>query len=300
MNPNRLSTVLIFFRMVNTMRTSTSGNLHGSNKQGLFGLFGNSSSNARLLQIEAQAKLDAIDKSQGIIEFHMDGTIVTANDNFLSCLGYRLDEVQGQHHRIFCDTAYANSNDYRAFWEKLNRGEFDSNEYKRLGKGGKEAWIQASYNPIMDLNGKPFKVVKFATDVTDQKLRNSEFEAKIDAIDKSQGTIEFNMDGTIVIANENFLNVVGYRLDEVRGQHHRTVCDPAYVQSNEYRMFWEKLNRGEFDSGQYKRFGKNGKEVWIQASYNPIMDLNGKPFKVVKFATDITDQKKMELMEKTS
>jgi methyl-accepting chemotaxis protein len=274
------------------MARSTLKNSTAPKKQGLFGLFRNGSN---LEQIETQAKLNAIDKSQAVIEFHMDGTIVTANDNFLNCLGYQLNEVQGQHHRMFADPSYANSNEYRAFWEKLNRGEFDSGEYKRLGKGGKEVWIQASYNPIYGKNGQPFKVVKFATDVTSQKLKNAEFEAKIDAIGKSQGTIEFNMDGTVITANQNFLNVLGYSLNEVKGQHHRTVCEPAYAQSNEYRMFWEKLNRGEFDTGQYKRFGKNGKEVWIQASYNPIMNLNGKPYKVFKFATDITAQKKMEL-----
>ncbi len=279
------------------MNTSISKKSSVKKKGGLFGLFGNGSNTQ---QIEIQAKLDAIDKSQAVIEFEMDGTIITANDNFLNCLGYRLDEVQGQHHRMFADPTYAKSNEYRAFWGKLNRGEFDSGEYKRLGKGGREVWIQASYNPIIDDKGKPFKVVKFATDVTDQKIKNSEFEAKIDAINKSQGTIEFNMDGTVITANQNFLNVLGYRLDEVQGQHHRTVCEPSYAQSNEYRMFWAKLNEGEFDAGQYKRFGKNGKEIWIQASYNPIMDLNGKPYKVVKFATDITAQKKMELNVKNT
>jgi len=274
------------------MSSPTLQNSTASKKTGLFGLFGNGSNTH---EIEIQAKLDAIDRSQAVIEFNMDGTIITANDNFLNCLGYRLDEVQGQHHRMFAEPSYADSNEYRAFWEKLNQGKFDSGEYKRLGKGGKEVWIQASYNPILDKNGQPFKVVKFATDVTKEKLRNAEFEAMIDAIGKSQGTIEFNMDGTVITANQNFLNVLGYSLDEVRGQHHRVVCDPAYAQSEEYRMFWEKLNEGKFDAGQYKRFGKNGKEIWIQASYNPIMDLNGKPYKVVKFATEITAQKKMEL-----
>ncbi len=276
------------------MNTSTLKNPQATHKKGLFGLFGNGS-NSQLKQIETQAKLDAIDKSQAVIEFNLDGTIITANDNFLNCLGYQLHEVQGQHHRMFAEPSYANSNEYRAFWEKLKRGEFDSGEYKRLGKGRKEVWIQASYNPIFDQNGKPFKVVKFATDITEQKLKNAEFEAKIEAIEKSQGTIEFNMDGTVITANQNFLNVLGYKLEEVRGQHHRTVCEPSYAQSAEYREFWEKLSRGEFDTGQYKRFGKNGKEIWIQASYNPIMDLNGRPYKVIKFATDITAQKKMEL-----
>ncbi|MBT5958336.1 MAG: PAS domain-containing protein, partial [Nitrospina sp.] len=239
---------------------------------------------------EMQAKLDAINKSQGVIEFNMDGTVITANDNFLKVLGYTLEEAVGVHHKNFCEESYARSNEYRQFWEKLNRGEFNEGEYKRIGKGGKEVYIQASYNPIFDPNGRPFKVVKFATDITDQSLENAEYRGKIDAISKSQGVIEFNMDGTVITANENFLNVLGYTLDEAIGVHHREFCEKSYAQSNEYRQFWEKLNRGEFNEGEYKRIGKGGKEVYIQATYNPIFDPNGKPFKVVKFATDITGQ----------
>jgi methyl-accepting chemotaxis protein len=248
----------------------------------------------RMRNAEYEGKVEAIGKSQGTIEFNLDGTVITANDNFLNVMGYSLQEAKGQHHRVFCETSYAESNEYRMFWEKLNRGEFDAGEYKRIGKGGKEIWIQASYNPIFDLNGKPFKVVKFATDVTRQKMEAAESQAKLDAIDKSQGTIEFNLDGTVITANDNFLNVMGYTLSEGVGQHHRVFCEDSYTKSNEYKMFWEKLNRGEFDSGEYKRIGKGGKEVWIQATYNPIMDLNGKVYKVIKFATDITEKKKME------
>jgi methyl-accepting chemotaxis protein len=173
----------------------------------------------------------------------------------------------------------------------LNRGEYQAAEYKRIGKGGKEVWIQASYNPIMDLNGKPFKVVKFATDVTEQKLRDADYVGQIAAIGKSQAVIEFKMDGTVLTANDNFLKTLGYRLEEIQGQHHSMFVEPSYKQSSEYREFWAALNRGEYQAAEYKRIGKGGKEVWIQASYNPIMDLNGKPFKVVKFATDVTPQK---------
>jgi methyl-accepting chemotaxis protein len=248
----------------------------------------------RMKNAEYEGKVEAIGKSQGTIEFNLDGTVITANDNFLNVMGYSLQEAKGQHHRVFCEDSYAKSNEYRNFWGKLNRGEFDSGEYKRIGKGGKEVWIQASYNPILDLNGKPFKVVKFATEITKQKMEAAESRAKLDAIDKSQGTIEFNMDGTVITANDNFLNVMGYSLQEAKGQHHRVFCEISYTQSNEYKKFWEKLNRGEFDSGEYKRIGKGGKEVWIQATYNPILDLNNKVFKVIKFATDITEKKKME------
>jgi len=255
-------------------------------KSGIFGFFSNSSSAVE----ELKAKVDAIGKSQGVIEFNLDGTVITANENFLNVMGYSLDEAVGVHHRNFVEPSYARSDAYRQFWEKLNRGEFDAGEYKRIGKGGKEVYIQASYNPIFDSEGKPYKVVKFATDITEQKLRNADFQGKVDAIGKSQGVIEFNLDGTVITANENFLNVMGYSLDEAVGVHHRNFVEPSYARSDAYRELWEKLNRGEFDAGEYKRIGKGGKEVYIQASYNPILDPEGKPYKVVKFATDITDK----------
>lgn len=238
--------------------------------------------------------INAIDKSLGTIEFEMDGTILTANENFLNVLGYTLEEVQGKHHRMFCEESYAQSPEYKSFWEKLNQGVFDSGEYRRIGKNGKEVFIRATYNPIFDVNGKPVKIFKIATDVTDQKRWTAEFEGKINAIDKSQGTIEFNMDGTILTANKNFLNVLGYTLEEVQGKHHSMFCEESYAQSSEYKSFWEKLNRGEFDSGEYKRVGKHGREIYIRATYNPIFDWSDKPFKVLKIATDITEQKRRD------
>jgi methyl-accepting chemotaxis protein len=239
-------------------------------------------------------QIAAIAKSQAVIEFNLDGTIITANDNFLGAMGYSLEEVRGRHHRMFVDPAYGSSPEYKAFWADLNDGKFQSGEYRRFGKTGREVWIQASYNPIFDPYGKPFKVVKYATDVTQVKLRNADYEGQLDAISKSQAVIEFNLDGTIITANDNFLNVLGYSLDEVQGKHHRIFVDPAYGGSAEYKAFWAELNTGRFQSGQFKRVGKGGKNVWIQASYNPILNLNGKPFKVVKYATDITAQKLLE------
>jgi methyl-accepting chemotaxis protein len=241
--------------------------------------------------MEMQGRLAAIDKAQAVIEFSLDGTILAANDNFLRTLGYRLDEIKGQHHSMFVEPAYRASVEYRLFWEKLNRGEYDSGQYKRIGQGGKEVWIQASYNPIFDGKGKPWKVVKYATDITAQKIEAADFAGQLAAIGKAQAVIEFTTDGRILHANENFLRTVGYTLEEIRGQHHGLFVDPAYRDSQEYRMFWDKLGRGEYDSGQFKRIAKGGREVWIQASYNPIFDMNGKPFKVVKYATDITVQK---------
>ena len=237
--------------------------------------------------------LEAINKVQAVIEFDLDGTIRQANGNFLNAVGYSLDQVQGRHHSMFVEPAQAASHDYRAFWDKLGRGEFDAGQYKRIGAGGREIWIQASYNPILDATGRAFKVVKYATDITAQKLATANFEGQIAAINKAQAVIEFDMGGNILSANENFLAAVGYRADQIVGRHHSMFVEAALAQSLEYRMFWEKLGRGEYDAGQYKRYGAGGREIWIQASYNPILDLNGAPFKVVKYATDITEQKRI-------
>lgn len=240
--------------------------------------------------LETQAKLDAIDKSQAVIEFNMDGTIVTANTNFLGALGYELSEIKGQHHSMFVTGEVRSSKEYADFWAALNRGEFQASEYLRIGKGGKEIWIQASYNPLMGRNGKPFKVIKFATDITAQKQKAADFQGQIDAISKSQAVIEFNTDGTIITANANFLGALGYELSEIEGQHHRMFVDPTEASKPEYAQFWEALNRGEYQAAEYKRLGKGGKEIWIQASYNPILNGSGKVVKVVKFATEITQQ----------
>jgi methyl-accepting chemotaxis protein len=240
---------------------------------------------------DALAQSAAISRSQAVIEFKMDGTIITANQNFLDAMGYRLDEIQGKHHSMFVAPSERDSAAYREFWAKLGRGEFQAAEYKRIGKGGREVWIQASYNPILDGAGRPVKVIKFATDITEKKIRNMEDAGKISAIGRAQAVIEFNLDGTIITANENFLTTVGYRLEEIRGKHHSMFVAPSERDSAAYREFWACLNRGEFQAAEYKRFGKGGKEVWILASYNPILDDAGKPFKVVKFATDVTADK---------
>jgi methyl-accepting chemotaxis protein len=240
---------------------------------------------------KAQATLNAIGKSQAVIEFNLDGTIITANQNFCAAMGYALSEIQGKHHSMFVDPAYKDSAEYRQFWERLNRGSFEAAQFKRFGKGGREVWIEASYNPVLDKNGRPYKVVKFATDVTKQKQDHADLLGKIAAISRSQAVIEFNLDGTIITANQNFLAVMGYRLEEIQGKHHSMFAEPAYAASSEYREFWAKLNRGEYQAAQYRRLGKGGKEVWIEASYNPILDLNGRVCKVVKFATDVTRRK---------
>ncbi|NEV75574.1 PAS domain-containing protein [Rhodopseudomonas sp. BR0C11] len=245
---------------------------------------------AKTHSLEDAGKLAAIGRAQAVIEFAMDGTVLTANDNFLAAMGYSLGEIKGKHHSMFVEPSVRDSSNYREFWSRLNRGEYFPGEFKRIGKGGKEVWILASYNPILDARGKPFKVVKYATDVTAQKLNNADFSGQIDAIRKSQAVIEFGIDGTVLDANDNFLAALGYSLGEIKGRHHSMFVDPAEREGAAYRAFWAALGRGDYQAGEYKRIGKGGREVWIQASYNPILDLNGRPFKVVKYATDTTRQ----------
>ena len=233
------------------------------------------------------AVMSAMNRSQAIIEFDLHGKVLTANANFCAVLGYELSEIVGHHHRMFIDPGEAGSTEYRAFWERLAAGQFEQRQYKRIGKGGREVWIEASYNPVMR-RGKPYKVVKFATDITATKLKAAEDAGKINAISRAQAVIEFTPSGEIITANENFLTVLGYQLSDIAGKHHSMFCEPDQVRTPEYGLFWDRLRNGEFMSDEFTRIGRGGKKVYIQASYNPIFDLNGKVFKVVKFATDVT------------
>lgn len=242
-------------------------------------------------RFEGEAIKSAVNTGWASIEFSPDGFISSVNDNWIKTLGYTKEEMVGQHHRMFCETEYANSSEYKQFWSDLSNGIIKDGEFKRLKKGGEEFWINASYTPIRDSSGVVYKVIKIANDITAQKIRNADFEGQIDAVSKAQAVIEFNLDGTAITANDNFLNTVGYTLDEVCGNHHRMFCDRAYASSDEYKEFWQKLNNGEYITGEFKRVTKTGETLWLQATYNPILDFNGKPYKVVKFATDITAQK---------
>ncbi|OCJ12869.1 chemotaxis protein [Rhizobium sp. AC44/96] len=241
------------------------------------------------LGLDASAVLEAIGRSQAMIEFDLSGKILSANDNFCKAVGYERSEIIGQHHSMFVLPQEANSPDYRAFWARLAQGEFDQCQYRRLAKSGEEIWIEASYNPVFRW-GKPYKVVKIATDITAAKRKGAEAEGKLEALSRAQAMIEFTPDGYILDANENFLAALGYEAQEIVGKHHSMFCDGDYARSQEYRTFWEALRRGQYSTGQFLRFGKNGKRISIQASYNPILDDKGNVFKVVKFALDVTDR----------
>jgi len=239
---------------------------------------------------DAASIVTALDKSLAIIEFDLTGKILDANDNFCQAMGYERSEIVGQHHRMFVDADYAKSAEYREFWAALGRGEFESREYLRYAKGGREIWIQASYNPVTDRSGRPIKVIKLATDITEAKRKAMEDDGKLVAVSRAQAVIEFDLEGKILTANENFCSTMGYDLSEIQGKHHSMFVDPAYAKGPEYQAFWERLRGGEFIADEFKRFGKGGREVWIVASYNPIMDHRGKPIKFVKIATDLTDR----------
>ncbi|PYB73217.1 methyl-accepting chemotaxis protein [Rhizobium wuzhouense] len=238
---------------------------------------------------DARSILNALEKSQAIIEFDLEGHILHANENFLKAMGYRLDEIVGKHHRMFVTPLEAGSVEYKQFWRNLAAGNFDQRQYKRVAKGGREIWIEATYNPVLKA-GRPHKVVKFATDITAMKLKALDAEGKLAALDRAQAIIEFTPTGEILHANENFLGTMGYSLSEIVGRHHQIFCDADYASSQAYRDFWRGLGEGRFVADQFTRYGKGGKRIHIQASYNPIMDADGKVLKVVKFATDVTER----------
>ena len=235
-----------------------------------------------------QSKLAAIDRSQGVIEFDLSGKILSANQNFLQAMGYTAAEVIGQHHRMFVSPGYAASAEYARLWQRLNAGEVIAEKFMRLGKGGREVWIQAAYNPIFGEDGQPFMVIKYATDVTAAELQAADHAGQIAAIGTTRAVITFDPAGIILSANANFLASVGYAEAEVIGRHHRIFMDPAEAETPEYQAFWHRLGRGESFGGEFRRIAKSGAEIWLQANYNPILDPAGRPWKIVKYATDIT------------
>ncbi len=243
---------------------------------------------SRVTDRKARSVLEALGRSVAIIEFKPDGQILSANANFCQVMGYEAQEIVGRHHSLFVDPEFAASAEYRAFWRQLADGKFDAREYRRRGKGGREVWIRASYNPILGRDGKVESVVKVASDVTAEKLAAAEYESKINAISRVQAVIEFTPTGEIITANENFLAATGYRLEEIVGRHHRMFVDAADAASPAYGAFWADLRQGQFKVAEFPRVGKGGRQVWIQASYNPVFDMDGEVIKVVKFATDVT------------
>jgi len=241
------------------------------------------------LGADARSEVVALRKSQAVIEFGLDGTILDANENFCQVIGYTLAEIKGKHHRIFVDPSEIEGKEYRQFWQNLSQGKFQRAQYRRIGKGGRDVWIEASYNPVMK-GGKPFKVIKYATDITATKLKAMEDDAKLKAVSVSMAVIEFTPDGTIITANENFCTALGYAHSELVGRHHRMFCEKDYSASADYTAFWRDLASGRTMANEFRRVAKDGHDVWIQATYNPVFDAHGKVCKIVKFATDVSNR----------
>ncbi|WP_051551325.1 methyl-accepting chemotaxis protein [Nocardioides sp. URHA0020] len=251
-------------------------------------------SEAKRVAADHLGKVAAIDRAQAVIEFDLQGNILHANRNFLDVVGYALPDILGKHHRLFVDPEVAQSQEYADFWERLGAGQYEAGEYRRMGKGAREVWLQATYNPVLDAKGAPMKVVKFATDITAAKQANAEIVARVDAVDRAQAVIEFDLEGVVVDANENFLRTIGYSLREIVGQHHSLFCSEEYTRSAEYRDFWLRLGKGEVIAGRFHRKGKYGRDVYIQATYNPVPDLRGNVAKVIKYAYDVTPEVERE------
>ncbi len=237
---------------------------------------------------EQNGLLDAINRSMAVIEFDLDGVVLRANDNFLKTMGYTAEQAIGQAHRHFCAPAFGRSAQYTEMWSRLKNGQFLSGTFERVNSKGQPIWLEASYNPIKDASGRVVKVVKYAMDVTAKMQQESESNAKLQAIDRAMAVIEFNLDGSILTANQNFLTRMGYTLAELKGKHHRLFCTAELTNSGAYEDFWRRLNQGEFFHGQFERVDKRGQTVWLEANYNPVYDAAGRLCKVVKFASDVT------------
>lgn len=243
-----------------------------------------------LFLFRLRALTAAINRSRGCIDLDLDGTIREANSNFLNLVGYSREELIGKPHSLLLPVAERDSAETQEFWAILRTGKPQTREFKRIAKSGKEVWILASYNPVLGRTGKPARIVVFASDITAQKARSIDTNGQVAALHRSQAVIAFTPDGTILDANANFLSAVGYELSEIQGKHHRIFVNHAERETLAYEMFWAALGRGEYQAAEYCRIAKGGREIFIQATYNPIRDDDGRLVKVVKFATDVTDQ----------
>ncbi|MCV3385544.1 PAS domain-containing methyl-accepting chemotaxis protein [Campylobacter lari] len=251
--------------------------------------------NEQITQLEQsnqafQDILNAISKTMAMIEFQTDGTIISANENFLKTMNYSLDEIKGKHHSIFCLPEVVKSQRYVDFWRDLKSGKSRNGLFRRIAKGGKDIYLEANYLPILNQNNEVYKVIKFANDITQRHYEMLDLKNTINAANRSMAIIEFNPYGEILNANENFTQTMGYSLNEIKGKHHSMFCEEKFRNSKEYTIFWEELRSGKFQSGKFIRFGKNNKLIHLEASYNPIKNDDGEIYKVIKFATDITEQ----------
>ena len=244
----------------------------------------------RIHETASERLVDSLARHHAVIEFDPDGTIRTANANFLAATGYRLEEIKGRHHRIFMPAEDRDTEAYAAFWTSLAKGEFKSAQCRRVKKSGDDLWIRASYTPVANRAGEIVKIVKHAVDVTEEVAEEALLKARLLASDRAFAVIEFTPEGEILQANANFLAASEYQLDEIVGRHHRIFCEPDYADSEDYAAFWRRLASGEFFTGEYKRVRKSGAPLWIRAIYSPMTDHEGRVVRVVKYAVDITEE----------
>ena len=238
---------------------------------------------------ELQWQLDSINRNVAEIRFRPDGSVIYASNIFLEMLGYKLEEIAGQHHRIFCEKNYASTADYSRFWQKLADGHPQSGLFRRLRKDGNLVLIEATYIPVQNQDGKVIEIIKIGSDVTQRENELLSLRAVHAAISRSMAEIEFTPNGDILHANENFLRAMGYRLSDIKGRHHRMFCFDNFYQEN--TNFWQSLKGGTFLSGQFERKTASGETIYLEATYNPVVDEAGQVVKVLKFATDVSSQK---------
>lgn len=245
--------------------------------------------NLKEREVELSGQLNAINNSYALVEFSVEGKVLNANEKFLSTFEYSIDEIKGKHHKLFITHDYAESKEYKSFWVELAKGNPQIGEFQRVTKSGKVIWMSVSYTPVVGPDDKVKKVIKLALDVTSEKLKNLDFESQMAAVNKNNAVIEFDLDGNVTKANDIFLKVMGYNLPEIMGRHHQIFCDKTYIQTLDYKLFWENLRKGIAQQGRFTRYSKNGSEIYLQAVYAPVIDFNGKVAKIVKFATDQTE-----------
>ncbi|MWK57037.1 methyl-accepting chemotaxis protein [Metapseudomonas otitidis] len=237
-----------------------------------------------------ELELRAIRNAMAMIEFSPDGTILDANAAFLGVVDYQLDNVLGRNHSLFCTPELVRSPAYEEFWRRLRAGEHFSDRFMRLTRSGRQVWLEATYMPVLDEAGQTIRILKVATDITRQLEAEHVHESYVNAINHAMAAIEFDLEGRVVGANANFLGLMGYSLDEVQGKHHSLFCSAEEAGSSDYQHFWDRLRHGEYISDRFRRVTRSGGTIWLRATYSPLYDSTGRPYGVVKFATDITPQ----------
>lgn len=255
-------------------------------------IFGTSKYRDEIEELRAQlcsrdAELAAIRSNTAVIEFKPTGHVITANKLFLDIFDLTLDQVEGQHHSVLCEPEYARSSEYLSFWQMLAAGQPHSGIFKRFKLNGEIVWLEATYFPVLE-DGKVSKIIKIAADVTKMQNDLKNHNALFDALNRSLAVIEFTPDGTVLTANQNFLSVIGYSLDDIAGKHHKMFCKDQFYKENP--RFWNSLADGQFQSGIFERKNHLGEPIWLEATYNPVRDEDGNVYKVIKFASDITQR----------